>query len=174
MFSSLPFFAAILFCFLVIRLLVCFHRFSPYLLGIYSRCFRMSYIVCIVLSSLGIFLTFLLSPVTFWAISLSCIVFFTCVVFSFFSSKHVPVFSFWWFFASCRRFLFCVCSLTSHPCFHWLVGWLFGFYGISTFIGYLTANPFYANIQFYFKQFSLAKYAFQFNCKKKTTYSSYV
>ncbi len=24
----------------------------------------------------------------------------------------------------------------------WLVGWSFGFYGISTFAGYLTPNPF--------------------------------
>ena len=24
----------------------------------------------------------------------------------------------------------------------WLVGWLFGFYGISTFVGYLTPKPF--------------------------------
>ncbi len=24
----------------------------------------------------------------------------------------------------------------------WLVGWLVGFYGISTFVGYLTPNPF--------------------------------
>ena len=40
----------------------------------------------------------------------------------------------------------------------WLVGWLVGwvFYDISTFAGYLTPNPFYANDQFYFKQFSLA------------------
>ena len=37
-----------------------------------------------------------------------------------------------------------------------MVGWLLGFYGISTFVGYLTPNPFYANCQFYFKQFSLA------------------
>ena len=29
-----------------------------------------------------------------------------------------------------------VCGLT------WLVGWLFGFYGISTFVGYLMSNPF--------------------------------
>ena len=28
--------------------------------------------------------------------------------------------------------------------------------GISTFVGYLMPNPFYANDQFYFKQFSLA------------------
>ena len=34
--------------------------------------------------------------------------------------------------------------------------WLFGFYGISTFVGCLTPNYFYANSQFYFKQFSLA------------------
>ena len=32
-----------------------------------------------------------------------------------------------------------------------------GFYGISTFLGYLTPNPFYANNQFYFKQFRLVK-----------------
>ena len=38
----------------------------------------------------------------------------------------------------------------------WLDGWLFGFYVISTFVGYLTPNPFYASILFYFKQFSLA------------------
>ena len=42
----------------------------------------------------------------------------------------------------------------------WLVGWLIGWfgsvYGISNFVGYLTPNPFYANSQLYFKQFSLA------------------
>ena len=27
----------------------------------------------------------------------------------------------------------------------WMVGWLFGFYGISTFVGYLTPNLFFAN-----------------------------
>ena len=37
-----------------------------------------------------------------------------------------------------------------------MVGWLVDFYGISTFVGYLTTNPFYANSQFYIKQFSLA------------------
>ena len=26
-----------------------------------------------------------------------------------------------------------------------IVGWLFKFYGISTFVGYLTPNPFYTN-----------------------------
>ena len=36
-----------------------------------------------------------------------------------------------------------------------VVGWLAEFYGISTFVGYLKPNPFYANIRFYFKQFSL-------------------
>ena len=30
------------------------------------------------------------------------------------------------------------------------------FYGISTFVGYLTPNPFYVNNQFYLKQFGLA------------------
>ncbi len=36
-----------------------------------------------------------------------------------------------------------------------IVNCLFGFYGISTFIGYLMPNPFYTNNQFYFKLFSL-------------------
>ena len=39
------------------------------------------------------------------------------------------------------------------------VGWLFGFYGISTFVGivgYSIPNPFFTNNQFYFEQFSLA------------------
>ena len=35
-------------------------------------------------------------------------------------------------------------------------GWLVGFSGISTCVGYLMPNPFYANNQFFFKQFSLA------------------
>ena len=30
----------------------------------------------------------------------------------------------------------------------------FGFYGISTIVGYLMPNPFYSDEQFYFKQFS--------------------
>ena len=34
--------------------------------------------------------------------------------------------------------------------------WLVGFYGISTFVGNLMPNLFYADSQFYFKQFSLA------------------
>ena len=42
----------------------------------------------------------------------------------------------------------CVCALVG-----WLVGWLVGFYGISTFVGYLTPNPFLCK-KFYFKQFS--------------------
>ena len=37
-----------------------------------------------------------------------------------------------------------------------MVGWLVGFDGISTFVGYLALNPFLMNNQFYFKQFSLA------------------
>ena len=36
------------------------------------------------------------------------------------------------------------------------VGWLVGFYDISTFVDYLMSNLFYTNNQFYFKQFSLA------------------
>ena len=38
----------------------------------------------------------------------------------------------------------------------WLIGWLVWFYGISTFVDYLTPNTFYVNNQFYLKQFSLA------------------
>ena len=37
-----------------------------------------------------------------------------------------------------------------------LVGWVVKFYGISTFVGYLTPNLFYVNNKFYLKQFSLA------------------
>ena len=36
-----------------------------------------------------------------------------------------------------------------------LVGWLVGFYGISTFVGYYRQIHFYVNNQFYLKQFSL-------------------
>ena len=34
--------------------------------------------------------------------------------------------------------------------------WFVGFYGISTFVGYLTPNSFYVNNLFYLNQFSLA------------------
>ena len=36
---------------------------------------------------------------------------------------------------------------------------LFGFYGISTCVGYLMPNPFYTNKQLYFKEFSFHKNA---------------
>ena len=39
---------------------------------------------------------------------------------------------------------------------NWLVDWLFGFYGISTFVGYLMLNPFLCKY-FYFKQFCLVR-----------------
>ena len=42
-------------------------------------------------------------------------------------------------------------------------GWFVGFYGKSTFVGYLTPKPFYVNNQFYFKQSSMST---QFNCQK--------
>ena len=46
----------------------------------------------------------------------------------------------------------------------WLVGWL-GFYGISTFVGYLTSNPFLykSSILFQTIQFSMIT---QFNFQK--------
>ena len=40
--------------------------------------------------------------------------------------------------------------------FYLLIDWLFGFYGISSFVGYLMPNPFLYKKQFYFKQFCLA------------------
>ena len=46
-----------------------------------------------------------------------------------------------------------------------VIGWLFGFYGISTFVGYLTTNPLLSNSQSYFKKFSLAL-VHRFNCQK--------
>ena len=45
----------------------------------------------------------------------------------------------------------------------WL-GWFVGFYGISTFVGYLTPNPFlYKSVLFKTIQFSIST---QFNCQK--------
>ena len=37
-----------------------------------------------------------------------------------------------------------------------ITSWLVGFYGTSTFVGYLMLNLFYTKYQFYFKQFNLA------------------
>ena len=44
-------------------------------------------------------------------------------------------------------------------------GWLVGFYGISTFVGYLTPNPFLGKYSVLFQtiQFSMN---LQFNCQK--------
>ena len=44
-------------------------------------------------------------------------------------------------------------------------GWLVGFYGISTIVGYLTSNLFLCKLSFLFKtnQFSMSR---QFNCQK--------
>ena len=36
----------------------------------------------------------------------------------------------------------CVCVCVCVCVMMMLVGWLFGFYGISTFVGYLMPNPF--------------------------------
>ena len=44
--------------------------------------------------------------------------------------------------------------------YFWLVRG--SFYGMSTIIVYLMPNPFYTYKQFYFKQFSLAKYSVLF------------
>ena len=38
--------------------------------------------------------------------------------------------------------LYSFCTNLLHSLIMWLVGWLVGFYGISTFVGYLTTNPF--------------------------------
>ena len=48
-----------------------------------------------------------------------------------------------------------------------MAGWLFGFYGISTFVGYfLTPNPFLykKSVLFQTIQFSMST---QFNCQKR-------
>ena len=59
----------------------------------------------------------------------------------------------------------------------WLVGWLVGFYGKSTFVGYLTPNPFLCKLSVLFQtiQFSIST---QFKCKyslivKNISISSY-
>ena len=73
MFSSFPYFAPKLFCFLVIQLLVCVRAFSSYLLKEFFRSFRM---LCFILPR---YLFSLLSfASTFWFISSSCTVCFTC------------------------------------------------------------------------------------------------
>ena len=64
-FSSFPYFAQKLFCFLVISLLVCLRAFPPPASWKnFFRCFRMSCFLCIVLSCFDIFLVSFLSPVT--------------------------------------------------------------------------------------------------------------
>ena len=52
-----------------------------------------------------------------------------------------------------------------NPYLGWLVGWLVGFYGISTFVGYVMPNPFLLKQIVLFKtnQFSISK---EINCKK--------
>ena len=42
--------------------------------------------------------------------------------------------------------------------YYFLTGlvWFVGFYGISTFVGYLMPNPFFVNNLFYLKQLTLA------------------
>ena len=60
-------------------------------------------------------------------------------------------------FSSIKKIIFQIVQFSIGTQFQcWLVGWLFRFYSISTFIGYLMPNPFYSNNQFYFKPFSLA------------------
>ena len=46
----------------------------------------------------------------------------------------------------------------------WGAGWLVGFYGISTFVGYLTPNPLLSKLSILFQtiQFSMST---QFNCQ---------
>ena len=53
------------------------------------------------------------------------------------------------------NFIFVLCKLNVP------IGWLVGFYGISTFVGYLTLNPFLYKL-FNSKQFSMST---QFNCQ---------
>ena len=120
MFSSLPYFAPKLFCFLVTRLLM-----SSCILDLLaSRIFSLFWNVffCLYRFILSRYLFSLSSfASTFWFISSSCIVYFACYVAFLFSSKHIPAFFLCLIiFTCCRRFLFCVSSLISHPDFVFL------------------------------------------------------
>ena len=68
---------------------------------------------------------------------------YTCLLFCFrlFILPYYSVYStFLNIFTCCRSFFTCPSTQTSYSGF--CVGWLFGFYGISTFVVYLTPNPF--------------------------------
>ena len=63
-----------------------------------------------------------------------------------------------------KIYLSMVCNLSVDLNQFWLVGWLVGFYGISTFVGYLTPNPFLCkSVLFKTILFSIST---QFNCQK--------
>ena len=119
MFSTFPYFAPELFCFLIIQLYIfvlspptCWYNFFslfwdiPFCLYcfILSRC----------LFSLPSFAR------TFWFISSSCIVYFNCVAFLF-SPQHIPPFFLSLIiFVRGRKFLISISSLIFHPGFQFL------------------------------------------------------
>ena len=89
----------------------------PLLVGrIFYRCFGKPCFVYIVWSCLGIFLVFLLSPILFWLVSLSCIISSSCHTFSA-ASKYILMFRFSIFACS---FLICDSNLSSRPGFDFL------------------------------------------------------
>ena len=120
-FSWLPYFAPKLFCFLRIRLLICFLAISPYI-----RLDIFIVLECPVLSVLFYayhrYLFNLPSfAKTFWLISSCYIVIFSCGSFSFLS-QHVPAFFLCFIiFACCNRFLICVSSRISDPGFEFML-----------------------------------------------------
>ena len=129
MFPSLPYLAQRLFCFFVIRLLVCIRAFYSYLLVEFFSLFvcLFFWVGCKLLFCLYCFILsrYLFSPPSlvsiFWFIFTSCIDCFTCWMAFFFLSQHVPAhFLCLFFFACCRIFLICVSSRTSHPDFEFL------------------------------------------------------
>ena len=114
MLSSFPYFALKLYCFLVIRLLVCVCIFFPYLLiEFFFRCFGKSCFVCIIWSCLDILFVFLLSPLPS-AIFPRIVCFNCCVAFSF-SSQHIPgIFPSLIFFVCCHRFFYLCFQFNYH------------------------------------------------------------
>ena len=98
------------------KLIVCTSHVCLFVVGVFV------YLFCFVF--LGGIFCFVWIHITDLCLFLCCWVFlFICSV----------LFFLW---GSCVFFLFFVNVL------QWLVGWLVGFYGISTFVGYLMPNPF--------------------------------
>ena len=113
MFSSFPYFAPKMFCFLVTRLLVCLRAFIPYLLVNFFPYFGnvLFFLYCLILSRYFFSLPSFAS--TFGLISSNCIVYFNRSVVFIFSYQHFPVFFYLITFACCRRLLWLIFSVSA-------------------------------------------------------------